>query len=265
MRAAVLIGLLFSLVSLPASAQTLWSRPYQPNQFAVEAIVPDAVEDAEPGSGATFITGTASLSDNAELTAELPISRYRAASSTRSATAVGNPFVGVGLSSTTVPVLVQFGIRVPTAPSNRATPIGDAADVGRTAAFQPDALTLSSLLNGRLELGRYTTLRVRTGIEYGSRPSASSTSEDRIQSWQLRYDGQIWREGNRFLTGLTFAGQALLSSPGTTRHHAALSLMPNWNVVQPGLLVGTSLNDLVQQGELSAFAGITLSVSYGRL
>lgn len=265
MRAAVLIGLLFSFVSVPTSAQTLWSRPYEPNQFAVEAIVPDAAEDAEPGSGAMFITGTVSFSDNVELTAELPISRYGAPSGTRSTTAIGNPFVGVGFSSTTIPVLFQFGVRVPTAPSNRATPIGNAANVGRTAAFQPETLALSSLLNGRLELGRYSTLRIRTGIEYGSRPSASSTNEDRVQSWGLRYDGQIWREGDRFLTGLTFAGQALLSSPGTTRHHAALSLMPNWNVVQPGLLVGTSLNDLFQQGKLTPFAGITLSVSYGRL
>jgi hypothetical protein len=265
MRGVVLIGLLFSLVSLPASAQTLWSRPYEPNQFAVEAIVPDAAEDGDPGTGATFITGTVSLSDNIELAAELPISHFRARSGTRTTTAIGNPFVGVGLSSTTVPFFLQLGLRIPNAPSNRATPIGDAADVGRTSAFQPDAFALSTLVNGRLELGRYSTLRVRTGLEYGSQPSQSPMTQNRVQSWRLHYDGQLWREGDRFITGLTFAGQALLSRPGTTRHHAVMSVMANWNIVQPGLLVGTSLNELFRQGNLSPFAGITLSVSYGRL
>jgi len=262
----LLIGLVLSLVSLPAGAQTLWSRPYEPNQFAVEAIIPDAVDEAAAGSGAAFLTGTVSLSDNVELAAELPLSRYQPPGPEgRSTTAIGNPFVGVGLSSTTVPFLLELGLRIPTAPSNETTLIGEAADVGRTAAFQPDALAVSSLLNGRLEIGRVSTLRIRTGIEYGSRPSESPASQNRIQSWRLQYDVQIWREGDRFLTGLTVAGQAFLSSPGTTRHHGALSVMPNWNVVQPGLLVGTSLNDLFRRGDLSAFAGVTLSVSYGRL
>lgn len=262
---AFLVALLLSLVSLPASAQTLWSRPYEPNQFAVEALVPDVAEEAGTGSGATFITATVSLSDNVELAAELPIARYQSSSGTRSTTAIGNPFVGLGLSSTTIPFLLQLGLRVPTAQSNDATSIGTASDIGRISPFEPEAIAVSSLLNGRIELGRYSTVRLRTGIEYGSRASASPTNEDRIQSWRLQYDGQVWREGDRFITGFTLTGQALLSSPGTTRHHAALSLMPNWNIVQPGLLVGTSLNTLFRQGELSPFAGVTLSVSYGRL
>ena len=71
----LLSALLLGLLVFPASGQTIWSRPYEPNQIAVEAIVPDA-DDASVLSGATFLTGTVSLSDNVELAAELPVARY---------------------------------------------------------------------------------------------------------------------------------------------------------------------------------------------
>jgi hypothetical protein len=41
--------------------------------------------------------------------------------------------------------------------------------------------------------------------------------------------------------------------------------MGNWNLVQPGLLAGTSLNDLFRRGTWTPIVGLTLSVSYGRL
>jgi hypothetical protein len=260
----LLAALLWGLMALPSPAQTLWSRPYEPNQFAVEALVPDAASDAAALTGATFVTGTFSLSENVEVTGELPVARYRpSADGARTTTAIGNPFVGVGLSSTTVPVLVQIGARLPVAEVNPATPIGQAADVGRTSAFRPEEFALSGLLNGRLEVGRYSTLRLRTGLEFGSRPSA--TRPDRERRWRLHYDAQLWREGDRLITGLSFTGQARLSASGSTRHHALVSVMGNWNLVQPGLLVGTSLNDLFRRGTWTPIVGLTLSVSYGRL
>jgi len=263
MRVLVLASLL-SLLSLPVQAQTLWSRPYEPNQLTVEAIVPDAAAEGDFPSGGTFVTGTASLSDNVELTAELPFARYRpSGNGAGTSTALGNPFVGLGLSSTTVPFLFEVGVRIPAAPSNEAAQIGGAADVGRTPAFGPDEFSLSGLLNGRLEISRYSTARFRTGVEFSSRPSRSGP--DRVQNWRLRYDVQLWREGDRFLTGFTFAGRARLSRSGDSRHHAGLSVMPNWNLVQPGLLAGTSLNDLFRDGKWVPFVGVTLSVSYGRL
>lgn len=264
MRVLFLALLMGGMSVLPSSAQTLWSRPYEPNQLSIEAIVPNAADDAAPLSGATFITSTLSLTDNVELTAELPMARYKPSENgARATTAIGNPFVGLGLSSTTVPFLLQIGTRIPAAPSNSAIPIGADADVGRTPAFRPDEFAVSALLNTRFELSRFTTLRFRSGIEFGTRPTPNNSS--RIQTWRMPYEAQLWREGDSFITGLTFAGRALLSSPGTTQHHAALSIMRNWNLVQPGLLVGTSLNDLFRDGEFVPFAGLTLSISYGRL
>ncbi len=251
--------ILWSLLSVPAGAQTLFSRPYEPNQLAVETIVPDA-DDATGGTGAMFVTGTASLSENIELAAELPVAR--SASNGRSSSTVGNPFLGIGLSSTNVPVLLELGTRLPTASDSQAAAVGRAASLGRTPAFGTNEFALSALLNGRRELSRWSTLRLRTGLSYASRTSASSSGRSR--SWLFRYEGQIWREGDRLITGLTLTGEALLTSPGTTDHDIALSVMGNWNRVQPGILLGTELDPLFARTELVPYAGLTLSVSLGR-
>lgn len=255
--------LFFSLIAVPAQGQTLWSRPYEPNQLAIEAIVPDAADEAGSLSGATFVTGTVSLNPNIELAAELPLARSTPVGEGTTTTAVGNPFVGIGFSSTSIPILFQFGTRFPVAPSNDASRLGTAADMGRMAAFHREEFALSGLLNTRLQIGRNTTIRLRSGLEYASRPSLVSSVNDRIQNWRVQYDAQMWREGERFLTGLTFTGRALLTSPGTKQHHVGLSLMANWDRVQPGLLVGTSINDLLNS-EFVPFAGLTLSISYAR-
>jgi hypothetical protein len=261
---AVLLTLLLGLCPLLADAQTLWSRPYEPNQVTVEALVPDAADGAGLPTGATFVTATASITENIELSTELPIAHYRPASGGGgSATALGNPFVGLGFSSTRVPLLFQLGARIPNAPSNAATPIGSGTDVGRSPAFVPDEFSLTGLLNGRREIGQQSTARARVGLGYASRPSPLPAG-DRRRDWRMHYDLQFWQERGWLLTGLTLTGRALLTSPGTTQHHATLSVMGDWTRVQPGLLVGTSLNDLVQDGTFVPFGGLTLSVSYGR-
>lgn len=257
-----LLLLVFALSALPAEGQTIWSRPYEPNQFAVEVIAPDAPGDASALSGATFVTGTFSINNNIEFAAELPMARYGAtADGVSSRTALGNPYVGFGFSSTTLPVLVQVGARLPVAPSNAATRLGEAADVGRTPAFRPEEFAPSLLLNGRLSIGRNSTLRLRTGAQYASRPRTGGGTD---RDWRLLYESQIWREGDRLLTGFSVAGQATLTKPRGTRHHAAISIMGNWRRVQPGLVTGMSMNDLFLDGDFSPFVGLTLSITYMR-
>ncbi|PSQ96515.1 MAG: hypothetical protein BRD53_03875, partial [Bacteroidetes bacterium SW_7_64_58] len=102
---SLLLAVLLGSVLAPVQAQTIWSRPYEPNQIALEAFVPELPNDDASGrSGATFLTVTRSLSENIELMAELPVARYAADNS--SAAAVGTPYVGVGRSSTSAPVLL---------------------------------------------------------------------------------------------------------------------------------------------------------------
>lgn len=261
--------LLLGLVVSPTEAQTIWSRPYVPNQVVVEGVVPDSPSEAGRLSGATFLTGTVSLSENIELAGELPVARY-GASNGNASTALGNPYVGVGFSSTIAPVLVEVGARLPVAGSERAGSIGQAADMGRLAAFRPEEFSLSALANGRLAIGRATSLRLRAGGTYASfsvpAPAGATTApgDSSATAWRLQYDAQLWNEGERTITGLSFTGRAVVSSPRRTQHHIALSVMPNWARVQPGLVVGTSVNDLLRDRTLTPFAGLTLSLGYGR-
>jgi len=262
-------GLCLSLIlllvasGLPAQAQTIWSRPYQPNQIALDIIVPEIPEtDASLASGAAFLTATRSLNENVELAAELPVARY--ATDATSATAVGNPYVGIGLSSSSRPLLFELGVRIPAVPSNDALRAGQHADMGRTAAFRDEYISTSALFNGRVPLGRHASLRLRSGLTFGS---AERVDRDgREQHWRLPYSAQLWWNGQRFVSGLTVEGRPLLSGsePGQTTHRAALSLMLDGTRVQPGLLVGTGLDPLIQDGRFVAVAGLTLSVSYGR-
>lgn len=262
MRIFTAVFLFFGLLAVPADGQTIWSRPYEPNQIVVEAVVPDPPDDASLLSGATFLTGTVSLSDNIELAAELPVARYGStADGIASSSALGNPYLGFGFSSASFPLLVQVGARLPLAPTNAAARLGTTTDMGRTSAFHPEELVLSTLLNGRLRIGRNSTFRVRTGIEYGSRPGAGSGTD---RDWRMLYEGQFWRQGDRLITGFSVTGRAALSKPRGTQHHAALSVMANWRRVQPGLVVGTALNDLFREGDVAPFVGLTLSVSYLR-
>jgi hypothetical protein len=220
---------------------------------------------ADPGrSGATFLTVTRSLSENIELMAELPVARYAVDNS--SAAAVGTPYVGVGLSSTSAPVLLELGARIPAVPSNQALVAGRHADLGRTAAFRDEAFSGSALLNGRFEVGRRTTLRLRVGLTYASVPVDTTNSNE--DDWRLPYSAQLWRDGEQWMTGLSIVGRPALadSAPdvGRSTHRAIFSLMLDGDRVQPGLLVGTGLDPLVNDGELVPVGGVTLSISYKR-
>lgn len=245
----------------PAQAQTIWSRPYQPNQIAVEAVVPDLpANDASVWSGAAFLTATRSLNENVELAAELPVARY--ATDATSSTALGNPYIGIGLSSSSRPFLLELGIRVPAVSTNNALQAGQRADMGRTAAFYDESVSPSALLNGRVPLGRRSSLRLRSGVTYAS--AEQPQGEGRDSRWRLPYSAQLWWDGERFITGLSVVGRPLLSgsTPEGSTHHAVFSLQLDENYVQPGLLVGTGLDPLVQDGRFAAVAGLTMSVSY---
>jgi hypothetical protein len=260
------LAALLALLSAPAEAQTIWSRPYQPNQIALEALVPERPNaNTSVGSAATFLTLTRSLNDNLELAAELPVARNDGTGS--STTAVGNPYVGLGLSSGTIPLLFEMGVRIPTVPTNSARSVGQRADVGRTAAFRDEDISVSALLNGRLPLGRRTSLRLRTGFTFASTDTSNTAATDEGR-WQLPYSAQLWREGDRFLTGLSIVGRPSLTDSnvgeGRSTNRVVFSIMLSGERVQPGLFVGAGLDPLFEDGRFEWIGGLTLSLSYDR-
>lgn len=266
---ALLALFFFCLMAWPADAQTIWSRPYEPGQIAVEAMVPDLPEEADFPSGAAYLTGTASLSDNVEFAGELPVARYLPAPEVNSpsTTTLGNPYLGLGFSSTSLPFMLEVGTRLPFASSSPALSIGSATDIGRTRGFSWNEFSLSALTNTRAMIGRRTSLRFRSGLSYASFSRLDETGvETTEQDWRLLYSAQLWREGNDFILGLGFTGRGVLTAPGSyrakSRHHLVTSIMGNWSTLQPGFLVGLSLRDFTD--EPSFLFGLTVSLSYAR-
>lgn len=266
---ALLALLFFCLMVWPAEAQTIWSRPYEPDQIAVEAMVPDLPDEADFPSGAAYLTGTRSLSNTVEFVGELPVARYLPSPDVNSTptTSLGNPYLGLGFSSTSIPFMLEVGARLPVASSSPALSIGNATDVGRTRAFSWKELSLSSLTNVRARVGRQTSLRLRSGVSYASFSRLDETgTEETEQDWRLLYSAQLWREGDNLILGLGFTGRGVLTAPGTyrakSRHHLVTSVMGNWNTVQPGFLIGLSLRDV--SDDPSFLFGLTLSLSYAR-
>ncbi|MFB6273291.1 MAG: hypothetical protein ABEL51_10405, partial [Salinibacter sp.] len=249
MRVVLLIAVLLGALCHPAVGQTVFSRPYEPNQIVVEAVVPELPnQDSSFPSGATFLTATRSLNDNVQLAAELPLAHY--AQGGTSASAVGNPYVGVGLSSTRIPLLIELGVRLPTVPSNQAPVVGRRADLGRTAAFRDEAVSLSGLLNTRLALSRATSLRLRAGLTYAS---VDTDRTNHAAHWEVPYSAQLWWERPRLLTGLSFVGRPSINEApdaGRARHRAVLSVMRNGDRFQPGLMLGTGLDPLFEDGQI---------------
>lgn len=268
MRTFLALALLL-LAADTAAAQSLWTRPYRANQVSVEAVMPQYKDaDVSATTGAMFVSVTHSLNENVELVGELPMARYRATTggTTRTESALGNPYLGVGLSSTTVPLLLEVGVRLPVAPSNEAAGAGGFADVGRTDAFTQDESLATLLGNTRFTLGSKLSLRVRTGFSYSEFPITQEDGTTQVeQDLRWRYAAQFWREGNWNVLGLGFFGRAVLTAPGylgaKSRHYLGATALFDGDVVQPGVLVGVSLDDVVRD-TAPIFVGITLSTQY---
>ena len=261
-----LCAILWAALAGPAAAQTVWTRPYQNNQISVEAITPAFKDDAIAWtSGAAYLSGTFSLNENVELVGELPVARIDSGGVTESV--IGNPYVGVGLSGTRTPFLFELGARLPLLDDpGPAAGAGSFTDVARTRAFQPDETVLSALANWRFEIDRATSLRVRAGGVYAAFPNVVNGRQRTERDVRLTYNAQLWHEGNRTTLGLTFAGKGTLTAPGSygqkSRHWFAGTVIGNFDVVRPGLLVGVSVDSEVRD-VAALFFGLTLSTTYG--
>lgn len=263
MRSIALVFAFLAFTSWPVYGQTIWSRPYEANQLVLETFSPDPPDGASPLSGASFLTGTVALSENVELAGELPIARYTPAQDNLSSTtSLGNPYLGFGFSSTRLPILFQFGVRLPTAPISEATLVAESVDMGRSRAFRPDELSFTGLFNARTTVGRQSTLRFRGGMGYAQHASTVDTIESRVRDWRLQYEVQWWREGDWLLTGWSFTGHAVFSRPRSFRHHVAISFMGDWARIQPGVVGGLSLNALLLDERFAPFVGLTLSITH---
>lgn len=282
-----ILAVLIALGSLapPAGAQSIWVKPYQPVQFSVEAIQPNfgdfyvppsasseiSLADADPGTdvdtgpltSAVFVSGTYAYSPGIALSAELPIAHYSAEVGERSTseTAIGNPYIGVGLSSTSFPLLLELGVRLPLASGdNPALEASSFADFSRGEAFAPDMLSFEALFNARIQLSDRINTRLRAGPVFQSDQGSGGTNE-----FLTRYSAQLWFEGNRLTFGAGASGRAFLTESGSfeevTDHHVAGTLLVHIGPLSPGILFATPLGgDLRDVADF--FFGVSLSLSF---
>jgi hypothetical protein len=106
---------------------------------------------------------------------------------------------------------------------------------------------------------------LRAGGGYGSFAATDTTDQRTEEDWRAQYSLQYWYEGNPFVLGLGVAGETRLSGSERfadgSRHHVVGSAILDHSVVQPGLLLGLSLDE---EGDGDLLVGVTLAVPYGR-
>lgn len=245
-----------------ADAQTILTRPYEPSTASVEVVHPTyAADSLGLGTSAAFVSASYTLNENIEAVAELPVARVDAGSVT--ATRLGNPFVGFLFSSTSLPLLIEMGVRLPVADGSAATELGSFSDAGRGAAFIKEEFAIHTLGNTRVQLGRNTTLRLRGGGVYSVYPVPDDAGGERNErDFRLRYAAQLWREGDPLVLGLTFTGRGTVTAPGSYNqksvHYLAGTVILDVGRVMPGLTVGVPFNKDVRET-----AGAVVSLSVG--
>lgn len=261
-----------ALALVPASrAQSLWSTPYVPNQITLEVLQPTLqsapTEDISLLTGASTLWGSYLLTDRTTVVVGMPVARYRSTlesepSTDVAETQIGNPYVGVGMSSTRVPLLVELGVRLPLAPdASAATRAGQATDLVHREAFAPNLFSAQIIANARWNWTRRFGLRFRGG------PLLTTPTQDAPGTTEIyaRYGVQAWQEGDRIVAGVGLMGRALLSERGAsfgdrTTHQATGTLIWNLPSVQPGLLLRLPIND-PSGTDVDVVVGLTLSVA----
>lgn len=268
----MLLALLLALISLrPGAAQSLWTRPYQPNQISLELLQPAL--DTAPDEELSFLTGAGTLAasylatDRTSLVVQVPFAHYASDVGAEdpasvSETTLGNPYLGLGLSSTRVPLFVELGARLPVASdSTAATFVGGATDLDRSEAFAPHLFSTHLIVNTRWELSRAVSVRFRGG------PLLTTPTPDGTGSTELyaRYSAQGWFEGDRYVFGFGLTGRAPFTEGGdftdVSAHQVGATLIFNVPYLHPGLLVRTPLNGPASD-DVGVILGLTLSTAF---
>jgi hypothetical protein len=270
-RPEALVVLLLLALTPASQAQSLWSTPYVPDQIALEVLQPTLQsapsEDISVLTSASTLWGSYLVTDRVTVVAGMPIAHYQSTQVDEpptdvTETQIGNPYVGVGVSSTRVPLLVELGVRLPLASdASLATRAGQATDLAHREAFAPDQFAAQIIANTRWDWTR------RFGFRFRGGPLLTTPTQDAPGTTEAyaRYGVQAWKEGDRLVAGVGLTGRALLSERGgsftdRTTHQATGTLIWNLPAVQPGLLIRLPINEPNGAG-VDVVVGLTLSVT----
>jgi hypothetical protein len=250
-----------------AAAQSLWVKPYEPNQVSVAFMRPvftDPASEVAPASGTAFAGTSVSLTSYIELIGEMPLVWYGAGDpSPRLRLEPGNPYLGVGIASEETPVFWELGARVPLAEGPPdALAFGRTADVSRGTAFSPQTVTIQAAGNYRLPFSRRAGLRLRGGLNLALRAEGSRVGTSEVI---VPLSVQFWQEGEVFVFGVGATSQVYTARTSSFQDavdaYATGTAMIHYERFQPGIVIGAPLTRPATT-VADMLLGVTLSYTF---
>jgi hypothetical protein len=268
------LSAMFLACALPAAgfAQTLWPESDKGTSFSIEVLKPN-FHEGEGGNDTTtfltsawFFTARFPMSEGFALHAEVPFSHYGddvTDSNINPSNTIGNPYLGVSISSKDRPLSFELGARAPLVKgddesSALAAISGVFTDfVDRAEAFTPDTLPIVGMADYHPSVGSGWSLRLRAGglADIPVRNDSSSESGDRSSELYALYGAQLWYqpESGSVRIGGGVTGRFLATESGSLGDRTVHELVVGGDVklgqVRPGLEfrlpLDSSLNDFV--------------------
>ena len=223
-----------------SQAQSFWLDQRGEKLVSIELLKPRLDGGGTTlASSAVFFAGRFPIGQGISVAAELPLSHfgYESSFASESHTAVGNPYVGLRMRSSSSPWQAAFGVRLPLASDeNPGLITGLNADFDRFEAFTPELSAIQFDVNYLFEhpSGFSTSVRAAPSIMIPARESGGDTE------LFIAYSAMGWQRHGRVRAGAGMSGRLLASQPGLSIeersvHQLGLSVIGTFGSVQPGL------------------------------
>ena len=234
---------LCALFVLSAASQPTQVLPGREAGLALEVLRPRfESDDIALGSVAVFLSGRYPISRQADLVAELPVSRFEAdfGGEDESEAALGNPYIGLEVGPREAATYVEAGVRLPLVSNENSGIItGLLSDIDRLEAFLPDAVAASGAVNYAYEPdGSGLRVRLRAGPDVWIFTEDEFDENDALELF-LRYGAHAWYDAGRVRLGGALSGRLIateddLSLADRTLHQAILSVTADVGGIRPG-------------------------------
>jgi hypothetical protein len=241
---------------------------------ALEALRPDfgffRNDDVTLLSSAVFLSGRYPITDAVDLVAEIPVSRFgvnRASPDRRdgspSATALGNPYIGIAFGRRSASTYGEVGVRLPVANADDGLVTGFLSDHDRLEAFLEDILTIRGAAN--------YVYRAPSGLRarFHGGPSIwvyTGDFEDDTVEALLDYGAHAWyRPGERVristgLTGRLVISERDLSLSERMANQWGVAIVGRFGPIDPGLHLRVPFSFSEGRDDPSYVLGLSLAV-----
>ncbi len=260
-------GLFLVFCAGPSAAQPVWLEGGPDRGVSLEILKPDfaGADDATFASMGYYLSGRFPVRAGTHLVVELPVSHFGVEGrfSSRSETALGNPYLGFEIAPPGLPLWVEAGLRAPFATDNGGGFTGAVADIDRFGTFFPDVAALIGMLNYRYRRSSGFGLRLRGGASVLVNTDATELEDS--EEVALHYLIQVWNRTGRYRLGGGVSGVVLATAEAfafgkDSFHHVVLTGVLVLNRLQPGLSIQVPLDRDLRES-VNAVFGVNLTVA----